>query len=91
MGQPDWSGGSGSTVFCPPLADSIDEYVRIGESTTEESLQKFVKVVVNIFFKEYLRSPNSNDIARLLALTKNVDFQECWGALIACIGNGKIA
>jgi hypothetical protein len=44
-------------------ANSTDEYVRIGESTALESLKKFVKAVVNIFSEEYLRSPNSNDIA----------------------------
>ena len=47
--------------------DLMDEYVRIGESTAIENLKKFVKAVVDIFSKEYLRSPNSEDIARLLA------------------------
>ena len=40
------------------LADATDEYVRIGESTTIESLRKFVVAVVDIFVDEYLRSPN---------------------------------
>ena len=31
-------------------ANSTDEYMRIGESTAVESLKKFVKAVVNIFF-----------------------------------------
>ncbi|XP_030959140.1 uncharacterized protein LOC115981094 [Quercus lobata] len=48
-------------------ANFMDEYVWIGESTTMKSLKKFVKVVVDIFSKEYLRSPNNEDIARLLA------------------------
>ncbi|KAL0008142.1 hypothetical protein SO802_009644 [Lithocarpus litseifolius] len=48
-------------------ADFIDEYVRIGESIAIESLKKFVKAMVDIFSKEYLRSPNNEDIARLLA------------------------
>ena len=47
-------------------ADFMDEYVWIGESTAIESLKKFVKVVVDIFSKEYLRSLNNEDIARLL-------------------------
>nr|XP_023897898.1 uncharacterized protein LOC112009792 [Quercus suber] len=47
-------------------ADFIDEYVRIGEITAIESLKKFVEAIVNIYSIEYLRSPNSNDIARLL-------------------------
>ena len=47
-------------------ADFMDEYARIGESIAIESLKKFVKAVVDIFSKEYLRSPNNEDIARLL-------------------------
>jgi hypothetical protein len=48
--------------------DATDEYLRIGESTTLESLRRFVKAVIEVFGDEYLRSPNENDIARLLAL-----------------------
>ena len=55
-------------------ADSTDEYVRIGESTGIESLKKFVKAVVNIFSEEYLRSPNSNGIARLVAVNEKRGF-----------------
>ena len=47
--------------------DFMDEYVWIGESTAIKSLKKFVKTMVDIFFNEYLRSPNNEDIARLLA------------------------
>ncbi|KAK3218167.1 hypothetical protein Dsin_012137 [Dipteronia sinensis] len=47
-------------------ADAVDEYMRIGESTAIESLKKFVRAMIEIFSDEYLRSPNSNDIARLL-------------------------
>ncbi|KAI8571886.1 hypothetical protein RHMOL_Rhmol01G0154900 [Rhododendron molle] len=49
-------------------ADFLDEIVRIGESTAIESLERFVKAVIEIFSGEYLRSPTSNDIARLLAV-----------------------
>jgi hypothetical protein len=62
-------------------ADSTDEYVRIGESTAVESLKKFVKAVVNIFSKEYLRSPNSNDIARLLAVNEKRGFPGMLGSI----------
>ena len=48
-------------------ANFMDEYVQIRESTTIKSLKKFVKALVVIFSKEYLRSPNNGDIARLLA------------------------
>lgn len=43
-----------------------DQYVRIGESTAIESMKKFVQAMVDIFSKEYLRSLNNEDIARLL-------------------------
>ena len=59
------------------VADFTDEYVRIGESTAINSLKKFVEAIVEIYSTEYLRSPNSNDIARLLELVKGVDFQGC--------------
>uniref|UniRef100_A0A2N9FXF3 DDE Tnp4 domain-containing protein n=1 Tax=Fagus sylvatica TaxID=28930 RepID=A0A2N9FXF3_FAGSY len=62
-------------------ADSTDEYVRIGESTAIESLRRFVKAVVNIFSEEYLRSPNSNDIARLLAVNEKRGFPGMLGSI----------
>ena len=71
-------------------ADFSDEYVRIAESTTMMSLKKFVAAVVAIFSEQYLRSPNNEDIARLLAHGQNRRFPACWEVLIACIGNGKI-
>ncbi|KAK9175120.1 hypothetical protein WN944_027126 [Citrus x changshan-huyou] len=61
--------------------DSIDEYVRIGESTAIESLKKFVRAVIEIFSNEYLRSPNTNDIARLLAEGKQRGFPGMLGSL----------
>ena len=47
--------------------DLMDEYVWIGETTTLESLKKFVTVIIDVFSEEYLRKPNNEDIARLLA------------------------
>ena len=47
-------------------ADSVDEYIRIGESTVIESLRRFVKAVIAMFGDHYLRSPNNIDVARLL-------------------------
>ncbi|KAF8364860.1 hypothetical protein HHK36_033156 [Tetracentron sinense] len=48
-------------------ADIVDDYVRIGESISIESLRKFVRAVVEVFVEEYLRSTNNDDISRLLA------------------------
>ncbi|XP_028109553.1 uncharacterized protein LOC114308211 [Camellia sinensis] len=55
-------------------ADFMDEYVRIGERTAIESLKYFVKAVVDIFSNEYLRSPNNNDITKLLAVGESHGF-----------------
>nr|XP_023884048.1 uncharacterized protein LOC111996320 [Quercus suber] len=62
-------------------ADFTDEYVRIRESTAIESLKKFVKAIVDIYSTEYLRSPNSNDIARLLRVGESRGFPEMLGSI----------
>ncbi|KAF8394244.1 hypothetical protein HHK36_020451 [Tetracentron sinense] len=62
-------------------ADYVDKYVRIGESTAIESLKKFVQAVVAIFSDEYLRSPNNDDIARLLAVGENRGFPGMLGSI----------
>jgi hypothetical protein len=62
-------------------ADATDEYVRIGESTTLESLRRFVRAVVEIFEEEYLRHPNEADTARLLALNEKRGFPGMLGSI----------
>lgn len=42
--------------------------------TALKSLKYLIKVVVLIFFKEYLRKPNNDDIARLLAIDEKPRF-----------------
>ncbi|XP_042441224.1 uncharacterized protein LOC122026552 [Zingiber officinale] len=59
----------------------MDEYVRIGETTTIKSMKLFVKAVISIFGDEYLRSPNSNDIARLLAVGEKRGFLGMLGSI----------
>ncbi|XP_020257836.1 uncharacterized protein LOC109834266 [Asparagus officinalis] len=51
-------------------ADSVDDSMRIRESTAIDSLSRFIKVIVVIFGDEYLRSPTDEDTARLLAIGK---------------------
>jgi hypothetical protein len=48
--------------------------VRIGESTAIESLRKFVRYIVNVFGKEYLRAPNTDDTATLLTIAEQHGF-----------------
>ncbi|XP_075670255.1 uncharacterized protein LOC142640027 [Castanea sativa] len=61
--------------------DFMDEYLRIGETTTIKSLKFFVKTVVSIFSEKYLRSPNNNDIARLLAAGQHHGFPRMLGSI----------
>jgi len=63
------------------LADFMDEYLKIGESTTIKSFKKFVKSVALIFSKEYLRLPNDNDIGRLLAIGQHHRFLGMLGSI----------
>jgi hypothetical protein len=62
-------------------ADATIEYVRIGESTTLESLHRFVIAVVDLFEDEYLRYPNEADTARLMALGEQNGFLVMLGSI----------
>ena len=62
-------------------ADATDDYLRIGESTVIESLRRFVKAIVEVFGDEYLRQPNENDTARLLAIGEANGFSGMLGSI----------
>ncbi|XP_062113995.1 uncharacterized protein LOC133825007 [Humulus lupulus] len=55
-------------------ADATDEYIKIGESTALESLKRFCRAVVEVFGARYLRSPNADDVARLLHIGESQGF-----------------
>ncbi|KAF8413609.1 hypothetical protein HHK36_001601 [Tetracentron sinense] len=62
--------------------DAMDDYVRIDESTSIKSLRRFVRTVVEVFGEEYLRSPNHNDVSRvLLAQGEARGFPEMLGSI----------
>ncbi|CAH9099151.1 unnamed protein product [Cuscuta epithymum] len=48
------------------VADLLDEYIQIGESTAIESLKHFCDAVIGVFEKQYLRKPNKDDTLTLL-------------------------
>ncbi|XP_071683278.1 uncharacterized protein [Lolium perenne] len=48
-------------------ADYADEYLRMGEDTTLESVRLFCKVIMRVYGLIYLRAPNDEDTARLIA------------------------
>ncbi|XP_062079841.1 uncharacterized protein LOC133784562 [Humulus lupulus] len=62
-------------------ADATDEYIKIGESTTLESLKRFCRAVVEVFGARYLRSPNADDVARLLNIGESRGFPGMLGSL----------
>jgi hypothetical protein len=62
-------------------ADTIDAYVCIGESTAIESMRRLVVAVVEVFEAEYLRSPNENDITRLIAIAEERGFTSMLGSI----------
>ncbi|XP_057779598.1 uncharacterized protein LOC130998183 [Salvia miltiorrhiza] len=48
--------------------DSLDEYMRMGESTALECLHEFCRSMIAIYGDRYLRSPNAADTQRLLQM-----------------------
>ncbi|XP_024978949.1 uncharacterized protein LOC112516158 [Cynara cardunculus var. scolymus] len=55
-------------------ADATDEYIKIGESTVLEALKRFCRAIVEVFGERYLRTPNANDVARLLQVGEQRGF-----------------
>ncbi|XP_057720095.1 uncharacterized protein LOC130934554 [Arachis stenosperma] len=62
-------------------ADAVDDYVRIGESTTIECLKKFVECVISVFEDEYLRKPKPNDVQHLLQMAEGRGFPGMLGSI----------
>jgi hypothetical protein len=62
-------------------ADAVDEYVRIGESTTHEALKHFCTAIQTAFAGYYLRTPTPADIARLLQVGESHGFPSMLGSV----------
>jgi len=62
-------------------ADSCDEYVRIGETTTLKTLQRFECAIINSFHERYLRLPNVEDVEKHLEINRNRGFPGMFGSL----------
>jgi hypothetical protein len=63
------------------LADIVNEYVRIGESTIIECLERFVRGVNEVFGAECLRRPNNNDVDCLLQMGEAHGFPGMLGSI----------
>ncbi|XP_059670957.1 uncharacterized protein LOC132316500 [Cornus florida] len=48
------------------LADLCDEYIKISERIAIESLKRLCDAIIVVCAEQYLRSPSTDDIARLL-------------------------
>jgi hypothetical protein len=59
----------------------VDEYVRIGESTTIEFLTRYVRAICEVFGQEYIRHSNEDDIARLLNTVEQRGFLGMLGSI----------
>uniref|UniRef100_A0A0D3BXZ3 DDE Tnp4 domain-containing protein n=1 Tax=Brassica oleracea var. oleracea TaxID=109376 RepID=A0A0D3BXZ3_BRAOL len=46
--------------------DAVDEYLRLGATTTRLCVENFVEAIIYLFGDEYLRRPTPNDLQRLL-------------------------
>ncbi|PRQ37575.1 putative harbinger transposase-derived protein [Rosa chinensis] len=62
-------------------ADSLDEYLKIGESTAIRCMKKFCRAIVEIFGEQYLRKPTAIDVARLLHIGEERGFPGMLGSL----------
>ncbi|XP_073271458.1 uncharacterized protein [Primulina huaijiensis] len=70
--------------------DATDEYIKIGESTAIECMQRFCRAIVEVFAEQYLRSPTSNDVARLLYIGEQRGFSGMLGSLDCRSGSPTI-
>lgn len=59
----------------------IDEYIRIGEDTILECVNRFLQVVIEIFGPGYLRAPTDEDTTRLMAQSE----ERGWAGMLGSI------
>ncbi|KAI5006218.1 hypothetical protein ZWY2020_033461 [Hordeum vulgare] len=62
-------------------ADYTDEYLRIGEDTTTESVRRFAKLVIRLYGEKYLRAPNEKDTKRLMEMNEKRGWPGMLGSL----------
>jgi len=62
-------------------ADRLDEYFHMGESTILESVREFTSTMIDIYGDWYLRQPNAQDVAKLLAKAEERGFPGMLGSI----------
>ncbi|KAL0702036.1 hypothetical protein Bca4012_058158 [Brassica carinata] len=62
-------------------ADTVDEYLRLSETTTRLCVQNLVEGIIYIFGDEYLRRPTPADLQRLLDIGEHRGFPGMIGSI----------
>lgn len=62
-------------------ADATDDYIKIDESTTIKRMKIFCQAIVEINSLQYIQSPTSNDVSRLLHIGEKRSFRGMLGSL----------
>ncbi|KAL0689123.1 hypothetical protein Bca4012_088800 [Brassica carinata] len=62
-------------------ADTVDEYVRLAETTDRKCLHEFSAGIILLFGDEYLRRPTPEDLARLLHIREQRGFPGMIGSI----------
>jgi hypothetical protein len=62
-------------------ADRLDKCIRMGESMTLETVNKFTWTIIAEYGHIYLREPNAQDIARLLHIVEKRGFRGMLGSI----------
>jgi hypothetical protein len=72
-------------VLCNGVsADSVDEYVRIGESTTLVCVRRFCEAIIEIFSQDALRLPNEGDLQKIFEENSRRGWPGLIGSLDCC-------
>jgi hypothetical protein len=62
-------------------SDIVDEYVRMGDSTIQESFKRFNRAIIDLYGKEYLRKPSESEAAEISERNRSRGFPGCLGSI----------
>ncbi|XP_019099475.1 PREDICTED: uncharacterized protein LOC104777938 [Camelina sativa] len=62
-------------------ADAVDEYIKIGGTTTLECLRRLCKGIIQLYEQEYLRAPTQEDLQKILHVSEMQGFPKMIGSI----------